>query len=50
VCLALAAIGASKALKGTAEVRTIPGSTHAMTGAASDAAADAAAAWFAKHL
>jgi pimeloyl-ACP methyl ester carboxylesterase len=44
------AIAASKGLKGTSEVRTIPGSTHAMTGAAADAAADAAAAWFVKHL
>jgi dienelactone hydrolase len=44
------AIAASKGLKGATDVRTIPGSTHAMTGAAGDAAADAAAAWFAKHL
>jgi uncharacterized protein len=44
------AVAASKVLKGPTEVKTIPGSTHAMTGAAADAAADAAAAWFAKHL
>jgi uncharacterized protein len=44
------AVAASKLLKGATEVKTIPGSTHAMTGAAADAAADAAAAWFAKHL
>ena len=44
------AVAASKVLKGATEVKTIPGSTHAMTGSAADAAADAAAAWFAKHL
>ncbi len=44
------AVAASKALKGTTEVKTIPGATHAMTGAAGEAAADAAAAWFAKYL
>jgi alpha-beta hydrolase superfamily lysophospholipase len=44
------AVAASKALKGTTDVKTIPGSTHAMSGAAGDAAAQAAAAWFAKHL
>ncbi len=44
------AIAASKALKGTATVTTISGATHAMLGAAATAAADAAAAWFAKYL
>jgi alpha-beta hydrolase superfamily lysophospholipase len=44
------AVAASKVLKGTTEVKTIPGSNHLMSGGAADAAAQAAAAWFAKHL
>jgi dienelactone hydrolase len=44
------AVAASKKLKGASEVKTIPGSTHVMTGKASEAAATAAAEWFAKYL
>ncbi len=44
------AVPASRRLAGPASVTAIPGSTHAMPGKAADAAADAAADWFAKHL
>ncbi len=44
------AVSASTRLAGPTSVTTIPGSTHAMTGKAGDAAADAAADWFARHL
>ena len=44
------AVAASKVVKGPTGVTTIPGAAHAMSGPAADAAATAAAAWFAKHL
>lgn len=44
------AVAASKKLKGASEVKAIPGSTHAMAGKTSEAAANAAAEWFAKYL
>jgi dienelactone hydrolase len=44
------AVAASKLLAGPTTVTTVPGSTHAMTGKAGEAAASAAADWFVKHL
>ncbi len=44
------AVAASKVVKGPTGVTTIPGAAHAMSGPAADAAATAAASWFAKHL
>ncbi len=44
------AMAASKTVKGPTAVTTIPGGSRVMSAAASDAAATAAAAWFAKHL
>lgn len=44
------AVATSKKLKGTTEVKTIPGSLHAMTGKTAEAALAAAAEWFAKYL
>ena len=43
------AVAASKVVKGPTGVTTIPGAAHAMSGPAADAAATAAASWFAKH-
>lgn len=44
------AIAASKLLKGPNGVTIVPGATHAMSNAAFDVAAEAAAAWFQKYL
>ena len=45
------AVAASKRLKGPNGVMSIPGATHTLsTTAASEAAAEAAAAWFLKYL
>jgi dienelactone hydrolase len=44
------AIAASKVLKGTTNVVTLPGATHLLSPSAADTAATAAAEWFAKHL
>jgi pimeloyl-ACP methyl ester carboxylesterase len=45
------AVSAAKLLKGPNGVTVVPGATHALsTAGAFDAAAEAAAAWFQKHL
>jgi dienelactone hydrolase len=44
------AIAASKVLKGNTNVVTLPGAAHVLAPSSADAAATAAAEWFAKHL